>query len=78
MSAQAEPYTFQVALDKFMHNFYHECTLSLNLETIAIYETEYRAYHQKLPELARTISDLEESELMLPQKEIVCDGYRTG
>jgi superfamily II DNA or RNA helicase len=69
MSAQAEPYTFQEALDKFMHNFYHECTLSLNHETIANYEKEYRAYHQKLPELVRSITEMEESELMLPQKE---------
>jgi HKD family nuclease len=69
MSAQAEPYTFQEALDKFMHNFYHECTFSLNHETIAAYEEDYKSYHQKLPELVRTITELEESELMLPQKE---------
>ena len=69
MSAQAEPYTFQVALDKFIHNFYHECTLSLNHETILTYEEEYNAYHQKLPELIRTITEMEQSELMLPQKE---------
>jgi len=41
MSAKAEPFTFQEALDKFMHNFYHECTFSLNHESIASYEKEY-------------------------------------
>ncbi|CAG7658376.1 hypothetical protein PAECIP111802_07026 [Paenibacillus allorhizosphaerae] len=30
MNAEAEPYTFQVALDKFMNYFYDECTVSLN------------------------------------------------
>lgn len=47
MNAKAEPYTFQVALDKFMHNFYHESTVSLNAHTIANYEEEYRLRHRQ-------------------------------
>ncbi len=41
MNAQVEPYTFQLAMDKFMRNFYHESTLPLNDSTINIYEDEY-------------------------------------
>ncbi|WP_042200848.1 DEAD/DEAH box helicase family protein [Paenibacillus camerounensis] len=62
MNAKAEPYTFQVALDKFMHNFYHDSTLPLNEHTIAIYEEEYRSYHRKNPELIRMITEMEEEE----------------
>ncbi len=62
MNAQAEPYTFQVALDKFMENFYHESTLPLHSETIAMYEEEYHTYHQKNPELIRMVTEMEEGE----------------
>jgi len=37
MNAQAEPSTFQEALDQFMHLFYDERTAPLNEETIARY-----------------------------------------
>ncbi|WP_281884797.1 DEAD/DEAH box helicase family protein [Paenibacillus sp. YYML68] len=62
MNARAEPYTFQVALEKFMHNFYHESTLPLNEHTIASYEEEYRTCHRHNPELTRMITELEEEE----------------
>lgn len=62
MNAKAEPYTFQVALDKFMQNFYYDSTLSLNEHTIAIYEEEYRTCHRKNPELIRMITEMEEDE----------------
>ncbi|MUT65718.1 DEAD/DEAH box helicase family protein [Paenibacillus sp. NEAU-GSW1] len=69
MNAQAEPFTFQHALINFNRNFYHEFTQTLNEATIANYEKAYKAYHQKFPELVRSITEWEESELMLPQKE---------
>lgn len=69
VNAQAEPFTFQHALVNFMRNFYHEFTQPLNETTIAYYETAYKAYHQKNPELVQSITEMEESELMLPQKE---------
>ncbi|MFC5648612.1 DEAD/DEAH box helicase family protein [Paenibacillus solisilvae] len=69
MNAEAEPYTFQVALDKFMNNFYDECTVTLHQETILLYEKEYLIQRQKSPVLVRTITEIEESELMLPHKE---------
>ncbi|MDI4647879.1 DEAD/DEAH box helicase family protein [Cohnella hashimotonis] len=62
MNAKAEPYTFQLALEKFMQNFYHENTLPLNAHTISLYEEEYRAYHRKNPELIRQITEMEEEE----------------
>lgn len=62
MNAKAEPYTFQVALDKFMQNFYHDSTLSVNEHTIALYEEEYRILHRKNPELIRMITQMEEDE----------------
>lgn len=68
MNAEASPFTFQSALDKFMNNFHHECTIPLNNESIASYERDYHAHHQKYPELIRTITEIEESELMLPVK----------
>lgn len=62
MNAKAEPYTFQVALDKFMQNLYHSSTLPLNEHTIALYEEEYRTCHRKNPELIRMITEMEEDE----------------
>lgn len=62
MNAQVEPYTFQLAIEKFMHNFYHDTTLPLNESTIDLYEEEYKRYHQKNPELIRQITEMEEAE----------------
>ena len=47
LNADAEPYTFQMALDKFMQSFYHETTLPVNSDSIELHEEEYRKYHQK-------------------------------
>ncbi|GIP30276.1 hypothetical protein J23TS9_54060 [Paenibacillus sp. J23TS9] len=63
MNEQAEPYTFQEALEKFMTSFYHEYTEPVNPETIRTYERDYEAYRDKYPELAETVSTMEESEL---------------
>lgn len=62
MDAKAEPYTFQIALDKFMQNFYHDTTMPLNEHTISNYEEEYRLRHQQNPELTRLIANMEEEE----------------
>ncbi|THF84443.1 DEAD/DEAH box helicase family protein [Cohnella fermenti] len=62
MNAKAEPYTFQVALDKFMQNFYHDSTLPLNENTLLLYEEEYRTCHRNNPELIRMITEMEEEE----------------
>lgn len=78
MNAQVEPYTFQMALDKFMESFYHEATLPVNPDSIKLYEEEYLKYHQKNPELIRHITEMEESEIdpgfeadMLEEEEVV-------
>lgn len=68
MNAKAEPYTFQVALDKFMQIFYHDSTLPLNEHTIAIYDEEYRTCHRKNPELIRMITEIEEDEYRTEHK----------
>ena len=65
MNAKAEPYTFQVALDKFMQNFQHESTLPLNEHTIALYEEEYKHAHRSNPELIRKITEMEEAEVRI-------------
>ncbi|MCP1135778.1 DEAD/DEAH box helicase family protein [Paenibacillus polysaccharolyticus] len=62
MNAEAEPYTFQSALEKFMQSFYHETTLPVNPDSIAQYEEEYRQYHQKNPEMFQRIMEMEEAE----------------
>ncbi|WP_116188353.1 DEAD/DEAH box helicase family protein [Paenibacillus taihuensis] len=82
MNAKAEPYTFQVALDKFMQNFYHDSTLPLNEHTIAIYAEEYRTCHRKNPELIRMITEMEEDEYCnehtgKPDEKTVSDGEQT-
>jgi superfamily II DNA or RNA helicase len=69
MNAEAEPYTFQVALEKFMNHFYDECTVTLHQESILLYEKEYLIHRQQNPELVSSITEVEESELMLPHKE---------
>lgn len=63
MNAEAEPYTFQMAQEKFMQSFYHEQTLPVNPDSIALYEAEYRKYHQKNPEMIRRITEMEEAEI---------------
>ncbi|WP_366290595.1 DEAD/DEAH box helicase family protein [Paenibacillus sp. AN1007] len=71
MNAEAEPYTFQSALEKFMQSFYHETTLPVNPDSIALYEEEYRQYHQKNPEMIQRITEMEEAEFgtRLPDEE---------
>ncbi len=68
MSAEAEPYTFQQALEQFMKSLYHEQTCALHEEAVNEYEQAYSAHHSKFPELGRTHTEREESELMMPVK----------
>ncbi|QNK57325.1 DEAD/DEAH box helicase family protein [Paenibacillus sp. PAMC21692] len=62
MNAKAEPYTFQVALDKFMQNFYHESTMPLNEHSITSYEEEYLFRHRESPELTKLVERMEEED----------------
>lgn len=62
MNAQAEPYTFQIALDKFLHNFYHASTMALNLHTIELYREEYLAHYRANPELIGQIAEMDAEE----------------
>lgn len=68
VNAEAEPFTFQQALSQFMKSFYHDQTCTLHAESVKEYERDYWKYHSKFPELARVVSETEESELMMPVK----------
>lgn len=63
MNAEAEPYTFQMALEKFIQSFYHETTMPVNLDSIALYEEEYKKYHRRNPEMIQRITEMEEAEI---------------
>jgi superfamily II DNA or RNA helicase/HKD family nuclease len=68
VNAQAEPFTFQQALKQFMTSLYHDQTCALHEEAVNEYERDYNRHHSKFPELARTHTEWEESELMMPVK----------
>jgi superfamily II DNA or RNA helicase/HKD family nuclease len=68
VSAEAEPFTFQEALSQFMRSFYHEQTNPLNEESVSQYEEEYLSQHQQYPELVRSITEIEEADMMMPYR----------
>ncbi|OWR33151.1 DNA helicase [Saccharibacillus sp. O23] len=70
MNAQAEPYTFQNAMDQFMENLYHEATLPLTEDSIALYEEEYLLNHRKNPELQRQVIEMEQAEVEVGEPEV--------
>ncbi|MBU8907676.1 DEAD/DEAH box helicase family protein [Desertibacillus haloalkaliphilus] len=69
MESTVAPATFEDALDQFMKVFYHEQTIPVNEETIATYQSAYERMHQQNPNLAKTWTETEELELMLPKVE---------
>jgi superfamily II DNA or RNA helicase/HKD family nuclease len=64
MPSEAEPLTFQAALDHYMKLFSHEYTIPVNAETIQTYEKDYQEYHQKHPYLIRTWIEEEAKDMM--------------
>ncbi|MBD8068803.1 DEAD/DEAH box helicase family protein [Bacillus sp. PS06] len=62
------------ALDQFTKLFYHDQTISVNDETIKLYEKEYERYHQKYPNLVNKWTEQEEIELMLSTEDQPIDG----
>ena len=62
MDAQAEPSTFQDALEQFIHLFYDERTAPLNEETIARYEEAYNSRQETYPELVQLAVRMDEEE----------------
>ncbi|WP_138418216.1 DEAD/DEAH box helicase family protein [Aquibacillus sediminis] len=83
MEKQAQPQTFEDAVDHFLKLFYNEQTVPVNPETVKKYTTQYEAFHQKHPHLATTWAKQEEIELMLPneqqdsEQEIITDPIPT-
>lgn len=79
MNAKIEPYTFQVALDKFMQNFYHESTMPLNEHSITNYEDEYRLRHRQNPEFTQLVERMEEADyradMMKDNQELESSGH---
>ncbi|MDR4947195.1 DEAD/DEAH box helicase family protein [Neobacillus cucumis] len=59
---------FDESQAQFLKLFYAEQTVPLNKETLAEYKENYNEYHRKNPNLAKKWSELEELELMLPNK----------
>lgn len=68
VNAQANPFTFQEALTQFMRSFHHEQTSPIHEESVSQYEIEYLSHHQKFPELVRSITEMEEADMMMPYK----------
>ncbi|MFB5195972.1 DEAD/DEAH box helicase family protein [Neobacillus sp. KR4-4] len=59
---------FDEAQAEFLKLYYAEQTVPLNKETLVEYRSRYDEYHRKNPNLAKKWSELEELELMLPNK----------
>ncbi|MDC3413120.1 DEAD/DEAH box helicase family protein [Aquibacillus sp. 3ASR75-11] len=69
MEKEAEPDTFEDAVDRFLKVFYDDQTVPVNEETVKKYANQYEEYHRKNPNLATTWAKQEEIELMLPNEE---------
>lgn len=63
-----EKKVFNKALDEFLNVFYADQTIPLNRETLKDYTAAYEEYHKDNPNLAKTWSETEELDLMLPAK----------
>lgn len=64
MSSDISPKMFQEAIDEFFNMFYHDFSVTLNIETLAKYEKEYLQFHRKNPNLVQKWTKQEEIELM--------------
>ncbi|WP_110113193.1 DEAD/DEAH box helicase family protein [Bacillus sp. CGMCC 1.16541] len=56
------------AYDEFIRLFQNDQTITVNVETISIYEKEYELYHQKHPYAIKEWTVSEEETLMLPDQ----------
>lgn len=69
VNAQAEPSTFQEALEQFMHLFYDERTTPLNEQTISKYEKECNDQQETYPELVQLAVRMEEEDWVTSNSE---------
>ncbi|MFZ3588896.1 DEAD/DEAH box helicase family protein [Bacillus sp. DJP31] len=60
--------TFDYATKQFIDIFYSEHTVAINSETIKHYQQDYDLFHQKNPQLAQKMTELEELALMYQPK----------
>ena len=66
MSRNASKSTFNRAIEQFIKLFYADETISINKETIRIYDEAYHQFHAKNANLIKTWTEKEEIELTLP------------
>ncbi|MFD2370962.1 DEAD/DEAH box helicase family protein [Brevibacillus sp. GCM10020057] len=69
MEAKTSPITFDEAQLQFLQLFYHEQTVSLNSETLLLYEKAYEDNHRALLPLGRPWTETEEIEMTVPATE---------
>ncbi|MCD7034141.1 DEAD/DEAH box helicase family protein [Metabacillus sp. GX 13764] len=65
----SDKFLFEEASSHFISLFQAANTIPVNKETAKRYEEDYKNFHQKHPNLARTWTKQEEQELMLPAEE---------
>ncbi|MGM0840258.1 MAG: DEAD/DEAH box helicase family protein [Bacillota bacterium] len=57
---------FEEGSEEFMRLFYHEQTITLNVESTLEYEMSYREFHRKHGNIAKVWTEQEEVNMMLP------------
>ncbi|MBU9723817.1 MULTISPECIES: DEAD/DEAH box helicase family protein [Bacillaceae] len=67
MNSETSIDTYEKAVREFMKLFLHEQTVPINDETIGEYKKLYDQYHRENPNLIRTWTKAEETELMIPK-----------
>lgn len=69
MDAEVAPEMFEEAITEFLKLYHHEQTMSVNIESISVYETAYEKAHQNIPELYHNWTTAEEKEIMFAEVE---------
>lgn len=68
ISVSNDKEVFTEAVGQFTNTFYAAQTISLNKETLKIYQNRYEQFHIQSPNLAKTWTVAEEVDLMLPSE----------
>ncbi|PLR92045.1 DEAD/DEAH box helicase family protein [Bacillus sp. T33-2] len=70
LAVSDEKRIYDQAISEFLKLFFSDQTVPLNYETLKVYRLDYERIHLGNPNLAKTWSETEELELMLPSDEI--------
>lgn len=71
MQREASSKTFDEAIDRFIELFYADETMTINAESLKIYQRDYDQFHARHADLLTTWTRQEEIELTLPTEEEV-------